>query len=270
MSRIQWRDLTPGRVAAALWRRMADLPDALAWGLPTPFVAANRARLAAFKDRHRGERCFVMANGPSLATMELSALEGQVTFGLNRIYLLFDRLPFRPTYYACVNELVLEQFASEIGRLSMPKFLNWNRRRLFDARDASMKFVRLAMSLQDAVRTDLLKPISSGGTVTFVALQLAYVMGFSEVVLIGLDHSFASKGTPNKVEVRRAEKDADHFHPDYFPKGVKWQLPDLYRSELAYALARQAFEADGRRILDATRGGHCEVFEKVDFESVIR
>src|SRR5262249_54292447 len=116
---------------------------------------------------------------------------------------------------------------------------------------------------------DVSHPISSGGTVTFVSLQLAYFMGFREVIVIGLDHSFAEKGIPNSTEVRQSEKDQSHCHPDYFPKGTKWQLPDLYRSEFAYALAREAFERDGRNIIDATIGGRCEVFRKESFASLI-
>ena len=67
-------------------------------------------------------------------------------------------------------------------------------------------------------------------------------MGFKEVIIIGLDHYFVEKGRPNKTELRTADKDESHCHPDYFPKGIKWQLPDLYRSEIAYAHARKAFE----------------------------
>jgi hypothetical protein len=47
---------------------------------------------------------------------------------------------------------------------------------------------------------------------------------------------------------------------------MRWQLPDLLRSELAYAEARTAFERDGRRIVDATPGGGCTVFEREDFD----
>ena len=85
---------------------------------------------------------------------------------------------------------------------------------------------------------------------------------------MGVDHSFADKGTPNREEVRESAVDENHFHPEYFPKGSRWQLPDLLRSESAYHLARDAFEADGREVLDATEGGHLEVFEKVDFRSI--
>tara|TARA_B110000285_G_C15052822_1_gene577936 strand:- start:1111 stop:1407 length:297 start_codon:yes stop_codon:yes gene_type:complete len=94
-------------------------------------------------------------------------------------------------------------------------------------------------------------------------------MGFSEVYIVGLDHNFKEKGQPNKTEVRTQEKDESHFHPDYFPKGSKWQLPDLLRSEIAYKKAREAFQSDGRKIYDATVNGHCNIFEKKAFESIV-
>ncbi len=31
----------------------------------------NRERLAAFRGRHEGERCFIIGNGPSLKNMDL-------------------------------------------------------------------------------------------------------------------------------------------------------------------------------------------------------
>lgn len=210
----------------------------------------------------------IMANGPSLAEMNLSVLDGVHSFGLNRIYLLFDRLPTPPTYLVAVNDLVLKQFAQDIRGLSMPRFVSWNHRHRFDSADPTVNFIRLRLGLRDRFSGDLQMPIDSGGTVTFVALQLAFYMGFEEVVLIGLDHRFAQKGTPNRTEVRESTRDPDHFDPEYFPRGSRWQLPDLQRSELAYRMAREGFEAAGRRIVDATPNGACPVFERADFDSL--
>lgn len=109
--------------------------------------------------------------------------------------------------------------------------------------------------------------IFESATVTNVALQLAYYMGFSDVVMIGVDHSFASKGEPNST-VTTKEFDANHFSADYFPKGFKWQLPDLETSERGYGLARKVYEADGRKIVDATVGGKLEIFDKVEYDTL--
>ncbi len=266
--RFALQELSPSRLSGALRRRLTELPHTLRWHLDTQRTETNRERLAPLHGLHQGQRCFIMGNGPSLARMDLSPLKDEITFGLNRIYLLFDRLPFTPTYYVAVNELVLDQFADDIRQLSVKKFLNWNQRRHFDPHDLNTCFLKMRLGLTDSFGHDITKPLSAGGTVTYIALQVAYYMGFDEVVLIGVDHNFVDKGTPNKTEVRTQERDDNHFHPNYFPKGVKWQLPDLMRSELAYALAQQAFEQDGRRILDATVGGKCTVFEKIPFAAL--
>jgi hypothetical protein len=266
-SRFRLSELGPARVAAAAGRRLADLPSRLAWAAPGGAAASNRARLAAYADRHAGQRCFVIGNGPSLGAMDLSPLRGEVSFAANRLYLLFGSLPFAPSYYCATNELVLRQFAAEIAQLPMPKFLSWTRRRDFARARGETLFVRTALSLRDFFAGDPRRALGSGGTVTFTALQLAFFMGFTQVVLIGVDHAFAESGPPNATRTRRGP-DQSHCHPDYFPPGSRWQLPDLRRSELAYGLARRAYERAGRRVLDATPGGKLDVFEKVAFESL--
>jgi hypothetical protein len=95
-------------------------------------------------------------------------------------------------------------------------------------------------------------------------MQLAFHMGFQKVILVGVDHSFATQGTPHDEVVSQGD-DPNHFSTNYFGKGFRWQLPDLDTSEVAYRLARQAFEADGREIVDATIGGKLTVFPKINY-----
>jgi len=90
-----------------------------------------------------------------------------------------------------------------------------------------------------------------GATVTYVALQMAYHMGFEKVILIGVDHNFVTKGDANKTITSQGGR-SQPLCPNYFGKGFKWQLPDLETSERAYRMAKTAFTADGREVLDAT------------------
>ena len=262
--RFNLSEISVNRLYSALKARWMEIPHSLAW-VVHPHARANRERIQSFREIHAGKRCFIVANGPSLVKTNLDLLENEITFGLNRIYLYFNNTTFRPTYYLAMNELILEQFSLEIKRLGMPKFLNWNRRSLYDPNDKSTIFLKSKMVIRDSFQDDLMHPLVMGGTVTFVALQLAYYMGFQKAILVGLDHSYVDKGIPNGTETRTAEKDESHFHPNYFPKGVKWQIPDLFRSEIDYRLAREYFECDGREIVDATNGGKCQIFKKVDY-----
>ena len=271
MNRFSLRELSAGRIYYAILRRIENIPNEIAWKFPSKERLKNQTQLAQYVNKHIGQRCFIIGNGPSISKMDLSLLEEEFTFGLNRIYLAFDKLRFVPTYYVCVNELVLKQFTSDIKELSMPKFLNWDYRSYFNNMNHSKtNFIKLNLSLSDRFNTSLDNAFYSGGTVTYVAIQLAYIMGFSEIVLIGVDHSFVDKGTPNKVETRNSETDINHFHPNYFPKGTKWQLPDLLRSELAYTLAKDKIEKAGKRILDATVRGKLDIFEKIEYSDLFR
>jgi hypothetical protein len=103
-----------------------------------------------------------------------------------------------------------------------------------------------------------------GATVTYVCLQLAYCMGFEEVILIGVDHDFNTKGRANQTIISAGD-DPNHFSTEYFGEGFQWQLPDLETSEKAYQLANEVYRSNGRRILDATIDGKLTVFPKVNY-----
>ena len=232
----------------------------------SPTGRRSSAQLKSMRDRHAGERCVIVGNGPSLREMDLSPLQSEVTFGLNRGYLLFQELGFAPTYLVAVNVNVVDQFAGEILAQPSTTFVSWHTRR-FLPRDHRAILVRPMRG--PLFSTDPARGIWNGATVTYAALQLAYHMGFSEVILIGVDHSFTTPGPAHQL-VTSSGDDPNHFDPSYFGKGVRWELPNLPLSEVAYELARQAFEADGRRIVDATLGGKLTVFPKVELEVALR
>ena len=230
--------------------------------------AANAARLRQFTDLHRGRRCFILGNGPSLAQTDLEPLRGEISFALNRGYLLRTERGFTPTYLVAVNDLVLGQCAADLAGLDLPRFIGWRARRLF-APDPRIHFLDTRQTGANGFSRDITREVYEGYTVTYVALQLAYYMGFDDVILIGVDHRFATQGRPNRTVVSQGA-DRDHFSAAYFGPGFAWQLPDLARSERAYRRAHEAFVAAGRRVGDATIGGGLAVFPKVDYAGLFR
>jgi len=243
-------------------RRLPQVPDAYLH----PWRRRSRLRMAEYYNIHRGERCFIIGNGPSLNDTDLTKLKDEFTFGMNRIYLLFPRLGFTTTYFASINDLVIEQCAGEIAALPIPRFIAWHSNRHFQRMPADMVFLYTTYT-GPQFAYDLTRRVWEGATVTNVALQLAFYMGFEQVILIGVDHNFASKGDANKTVVSTGE-DPNHFSPAYFGKGFRWQLPDLDTSERSYRMARQAYEQAGRQVLDATVNGKLTIFPKVDYLSL--
>lgn len=232
----------------------------------SPLRRRSVGRIKSFKDVHKGQRCFILGNGPSLRATNLDLLKEEITFGLNRIYLNFPSMGYPTSYYVAVNTLVIEQCAGEIQSLSMPKFVTWRGRNWFPP-SADVIYLDTDYTPPKTFSTDVAKRVFEGSTVTYVALQLAYYMGFSKAILVGVDHSFSTTGPANATVVSTGA-DENHFSSDYFGEGFRWQLPDLKASEEAYQLAKQTFEADGREVVDATIGGQLNIFPKVDYESI--
>jgi len=232
----------------------------------SPTWMKNKARLETWRNRYEGERCFVVGNGPSLRNTDLSLLDGEFTLGMNRIYLAFEEYDFKTSCLVSVNDLVLEQCYQEMRALELPKFVTWRARPYFEAGTDTL-FLDTDYTMPADFNGDATGRLFEGFTVTYVCLQLAYFMGFSEAILIGVDHNFVTKG-PANATVTSTGDDPNHFAANYFGKGFRWQLPDLEGSEQAYHMAKHAWEADGRRIVDATVGGKLTVFPKVDYQSL--
>lgn len=234
-----------------------------------PWRRQSLHKLAALKDRYKDQRCFIIGNGPSLRNTDVSRLKGEFTFGMNRIYLGFEDWGFHTSFLVCVNSLVIEQVYQDFQALEMPKFFSWRSRKLLyptGQPDEHTHFLFTTYTGPKFAR-DARGRLWEGATVTYVCLQLAFHMGFKKVILIGVDHSFSTDGTPNTTVVSQGD-DQSHFDPNYFGKGFRWQLPDLDTSEQGYWLARQAYESAGRLVVDATVGGKLHVFPKVEYDSL--
>lgn len=236
----------------------------LLWDLK-PVARLSHKLLQAAKNSHEGEKAVILCNGPSLLKTDFDLLDGVFTIGLNKINLLFDKKHFKPDFIVAVNRLVMEQNAEFYRQTDIPLFLDSFGVKYVGQRD---NVTYLHSTGKQAFARDCSGSIFQGGTVTYVAMQLAYHMGFRKIALVGCDHNFSASGPANKTVVS-GEKDLSHFDPNYFAGGVKWQLPDLVQSEIAYTLAREVYEAAGGEIINATDGGKLEIFQRMSLGEYI-
>lgn len=225
----------------------------------------SRTKMKGLKNKHEGEKAVILCNGPSLTETDFSLLEKSFTFGLNKINLLFDKTSFRPSCIVSVNPFVIEQNADFFADTSIPLFLNSKSLKYVGRRE---RIIYLHPSGFKTFTKDCSFSIYMGYTVTYVALQLAYHMGFSKIALIGCDHNFATKGPANK-KVSSGEKDPNHFDPNYFSGGQKWQLPDLLGSEVNYKMAQRTYLYNDRKIFNATEGGELNIFPRLSLKDFL-
>jgi aspartyl/asparaginyl beta-hydroxylase (cupin superfamily) len=196
--------------------------------------------------------------------MDLSFLRQEVVFGLNKIYLGLPKFGFYPRYMVVVNDKVIEQSADVLRDMTAIKFVP-DRKKHFLPKDAFTYHIK-SKGLEKPFYRDISLGVEEGHTVTYAALQIAYYMGFDEVVIIGLDHRYQYQGAPNET-LKLIGPDPNHFSQDYFRDQV-WDAPNLAEAERYFAIAKEVYETDGRRILDATPCGVCDVFPKEDYRAV--
>ncbi|MDA9560642.1 DUF115 domain-containing protein [Schleiferiaceae bacterium] len=264
MNERKLSELSPKRILKGIIRRIKNIPHEYLWTFSNK-AQKNKEELKKFKNIHKGERCFLICNGPSLKKTNINLFKNEFSFGLNRIYLNYPNMDFEPNYIACINNLVLGQFAEDFSKQKMPLFLNWNSRNKFDE-NSNIHFIGKGFKMNEFSK-DISKSIAPVGAVTYAALQMIYYMGFTEVIIVGMDHNFHFSGKPNESQKREEDNDINHFVPNYFPKGSKWETPDLVSSEYYYNIAKEQFNNDNRIIYDATINGKCDIFVKRDLET---
>jgi hypothetical protein len=229
--------------------------------------SAGDVGFASYMDKHAGGRCVIIGNGPSLNETDLDLLKNEITFGLNKLFLLFPKMSFRPTYMvSCVPD-VISQCREEFLRLPMPLFVVREAREMLRERTFETHYFGPAEYFLFSM--DPVREICIGHTVTYVAMQLAFYMGFQKVILVGVDHSFGYSGSPDVWHTIDKPMPGRHFVDDYFAPGQTWQAPNLRMAEAYYAFAGAAFERFGREIVDCTVGGKLQVFRKAKLEDCL-
>jgi hypothetical protein len=103
-------------------------------------------------------------------------------------------------------------------------------------------------------------------------MQLAYYMGMNPVYVVGLDHYYDQSGSVKKRGrgIVSEGDDPNHFHKEYFGKGIRWDPPNLRMSEKAYRLARTYYNAHHRQLWNATEKTALseDILPKIKYESL--
>lgn len=257
-----------------------------AYNAPLNIILSNNKRIKQYKGKYRGERCFIVGNGPSLTKEDLDLLKGEYTFAANKIYYMFKKTEWRPTFYCSQDLVVLNEIEKEFLNVSTCAKATFLRMQGFsNIRNWYQKIPNLVwipiwerFSNGDKIyfssRAD--RFIYDGWTVTYMAMQLAVYMGFTKIYLIGVDHSFPFEYLKNG-KIRKVDMNiAAHFYESASDNIKENVIQPLHRANLlefvsaAYKTAEEISRKTKKfRIYNATRGGKLETFERVKLEEIL-
>ena len=251
-------------------------------------MTAQTQKLEMLKGKYEGRRCFIMGNGPSLNQTRLELLKNEFVWGFNKIYLLFDRISWRPAFYVTNDRRLTEHISEEINGLinQLPKATfffpdHFVKKELNNSYQHEQIYWYHEIpwdSSQDRqtplFSRDPSKYVVNTATVTIAGLQLATYLGFNPIYLVGCDTTYTipptvklENGNPELL-TSTANDDPNHFTASYSGEGDKWSAPNVPLMIAQYEDARQALEETNTRVYNATVGGQLEVFPRVDFASL--
>ena len=265
-----------GRVSRAVLCEWYNLTGLLGFG------DADQRAVLDWKDRYLGASCAIIGNGPSLRAEDLENLQarGVTCFASNKIYKIYKNTFWRPDFYACTDQQVFSQNRTEILKyIDCPVFLRHDFRAWCERerngnliREKELYFLKYFYQKRRMKFYPDCRVVLSGGSVTYVLIQLAWMMGFREIFLIGCDHEyhgFAGK-TAGKLTRASGEYQDDYFDKNYIRPGEILTVGSLDRAEKGYLVARDYIEKHGGHIYNATRGGRLDALERINPDALFQ
>ena len=233
-------------------------------------IACDKNRVKKLKKMYLGKRCFIIGNGPSLTIEDLEKLKNEYTFATNRIYSLFNKTEWKPTFYCVQDTALMLRSHKEISRIKAdfkfgPLVLGDKRHYppIYGASYLELiseDFYPELPNFSDRIENG----VYEGYSVIYACIQLAVYLGFEQIILLGVDHQYSVERKADGQIVRK-EGVRDHFDDE----DKIDNLPQLDKSTLAFKAAQIYANTHGVEILNATRGGALDVFERIDFDSIL-
>lgn len=237
------------------------------------FPSKKYKRLLEFKDKHKGQRCFIIATGPSLTYSDLDMIKDEITFSMNSIILSYNQTSFRPTYYGIQDTNVYKRLYPEIIRNQDQQISFYSDG--IDADEKNMtppkRWIPICTNGQYHFYEYLYEPgnffarfssnayamLYDGYSITYTLIELAVYMGVKEIYLLGCDSTYSP------------DKNKQHFieSGQHDPEELRKTATD--RLTVAYKKAKDYTDKHGVKIYNATRGGVLEVFPRVNLDDVL-
>ena len=181
---------------------------------------------AEFKDIHKGQRCFIVGNGPSLNDEDLSLLENEYVFTVNKIANHPSYESMRSNYHFWADpaffnlspdneddmELLKRFEAIKTDKVDPVCFVSqygYDMVKRFGLdKKLNVRFFYSDLFFRDGEKKDIdfTRPVFALETVVQFCIQMAIYMGFTEIYLLGCDNTYIV-GIINTI----LEKDVEEY-----------------------------------------------------------
>ncbi len=228
--------------------------------------------ISKFKNIHQGKRCFILGSGPSIKRQNLIPLKNEFTFCSNWFINHNQIDTLNIDYYCAYDEAFVKPVINKIWREKLLKLSGVN----FFFPSKWIKKDILANSFHinydDSTKiyrdnkfcADIEDVVYDGGTVIInFCLPLAIYMGFTEIILLGVDTDYnlsKSKDLENAYFYAKEEQHTKNKHNQTSEK--RW----IENALASYEIVQRYAKTKNITILNATDGGNLDVYKRVVLE----
>jgi hypothetical protein len=234
--------------------------------------------------RHLGERCFILATGPSINSQNLKPLKKETCIAVSNFFVHPDYQTIQPRYHCLapyhppieeeawqswldklnqsLDKTELFFSSSDIHRNEAPNRFDESKRYYLNFSGA--------WSFSEAHGIDLNKPLPGPQSVTIIALYIAIYMGFSEIYLLGCDHDWIL----HINESRHFYQEQKHElvrkgYSEWYTEDLEAHCRDYIKLWQSYKKIQSIAIKDGIKIFNATNKGLLDIFPTVLYESLL-
>lgn len=234
---------------------------------------------------HKGERCFILATGPSIRSQDLTKLKNEKCLALSDFYKHKDYQTVVPAYYCLVP--LHEPFTEEDGIKrcnELQSFTRYNETFFFGLSDRgvfeksvlnSMKCDAYFLNIQgmgkETTDIDLIRRLPNMSSVSIMALCIAIYLGFSEIYLLGCDHDNLWKW-----DGRSEENQLHHFYDGKPSIGYQHTYFDVDRTMQSHLKVREQYkwvnrvaQKKGIQIFNASPSSYINIFPRVNLDDIV-
>ena len=220
-------------------------------------------------------RIVVVGNGPSLKMQNLDLLRNEFTICTNAFFHAYENLSWRPTIMTVEDPLPAADNADFYNSDNeSTKLIQYDLRDIIAESESTayLNFLRSYTHWSSRrwprFSTNVMNCAYWGGTVSFLALQIAATFQPRQIILIGTDLSYIvpKSAKISGTVITSTEDDPNHFNPNYFGAGKRWHVPETQRMQRAFEYALQVLSNESIELLNATSGGNLRVVPRISYE----
>lgn len=154
---------------------------------------SNQERIQSLKNKYQGNRCFIIGSSPSLNLLDLTKLNHEYTFTVNRGYMLKEKGLLHSSFHVISDTKTFKDDGSKGELLKDFSDILFCYAGMFPPVKMNVIYFDYILSELEknySFQDNLEQPLIAYLSVIHFAIQIAYYLGFNEIYLLGVDLDF--------------------------------------------------------------------------------